>query len=130
MTQLPTDPPFSRYVAMTSFWQKLEQAAAEQAAHDADPLLDRVERTVRGIEAISTNALLDLIGLPNTTGSARRISKTMKSLGYVPMKSRRFMPGGWRDTVTRGWARPVRRARNSVRSVTGTPATSFPVTGG
>jgi hypothetical protein len=93
---------------MLSFMARLEQVAAEQAAHDADPLLNKVERCVRGMEAISTNALLDLIGLPNTTGNARRISRTMQSLGYVPMKSRRFVPGGWRDTVTRGWARPFR----------------------
>ena len=96
---------------MSSFMALLDQAAAE-AAQDADLLLDRVGRTVRGMEAISTAALLDLIGLPNTTGNARRISRTMQSLGYVPMKSRRFMPGGWRDTVTRGWARPMRSSRS------------------
>ena len=96
---------------MLSFMARLEQGAAGQARRDADPLRDKVERCVRGIEAISTNALLDLIGMPVTTGNARRISKTMKSLGYVPMKSRRFMPGGYRDTVTRGWARPLRATR-------------------
>lgn len=32
------------------------------------------------MEAISTNALLDLIGLTNTTGNARRISKTVLGL--------------------------------------------------
>jgi hypothetical protein len=95
---------------MVSFTSRLRQAAAEHAARDADPLLDKVERCVRGIEAISTNALLDLVGLPNTTGNGRRISKTMRCLGYVPMKSRRFMPGGYRDSVTRGWARPIREA--------------------
>jgi hypothetical protein len=48
---------------------------------------------VRGIEAISTAALLDLIGLPNTTGNGRRIAHSMRSLGFVPIKSRPFMPG-------------------------------------
>ena len=33
---------------------------------------------------ISTHALLDLIGLPTTTGNARRISKTMRSAGIYP----------------------------------------------
>jgi hypothetical protein len=60
------------------------------------------------MEAISTAAILDLLGLPKTTGSARRISPTMRSLGFIPIKSRRLMPGGYRDTVTRGWAKPVR----------------------
>lgn len=82
----------------------------------ADPLREKVAAITRGMEAISTAALLDLIGLPNTTGNARRVSKTMQSLGFVPIKSRRFMPGGWRDTVTRGWARPVRSENATVSS--------------
>jgi|SRR5271166_3530224 len=93
---------------MPSFMALLEQAKAEAAARDADPLRDVVEGCVRGMEAISTNALLDLIGLPNTTGNARRVSRTMLTLGFIPLKSRRFMPGGWKDSVTRGWARPLR----------------------
>ena len=60
------------------------------------------------MEGISTFAVLDLVGLPKTTGNARRIGATMRSLGFIPIKSRRLMPGGYRDTVTRGWARPVR----------------------
>ena len=67
---------------------------------------------VRGMEAISTFALLDLLGLPKTTANGRRIAQTMRSLGFVPIKSRRLMPGGYRDTVTRGWARPVRAIPN------------------
>ena len=95
-----------------SWIQKYHQAKAALAETDADPLREKVETLVYGMEAISTNALLDLIGLPNTTGNARRVSKSMQSLGYVPMKSRRFMPGGHRDTVTRGWARPIREVRS------------------
>src|SRR5262249_19547476 len=70
---------------------------------------EKVEATVRGMEAISTVALLDLIGLSKTTGNSRRVAQTMRTLGFVPIKSRRLMPGGYRDTVTRGWARPVRQ---------------------
>jgi hypothetical protein len=91
-----------------SWLLKVHQAKASLAESDADPLREKVETVVRGMKAIGTNALLDLIGLPPTTGNARRISRTMQSLGFVPIKSRRFMPGGWRDTVTRGWARPLR----------------------
>lgn len=94
---------------MLSWTARLEQAKAELAQSESDPLRGKVEATVRGMEAISTAALLDLIGLPTTTGNGRRIAHTMRSLGFVPIKSRRFMRGGYRDTVTRGWARPVRK---------------------
>jgi hypothetical protein len=93
---------------MLSFVERIRQAEAELAEHDADPLRGKVALTVRGMDAVSTVALLDLIGLPNTTGNARRISKTMRALGYIPIKSRRLVPGGWNDTLCRGWARPVR----------------------
>jgi hypothetical protein len=95
---------------MLSFTARLEQAKAELAQSESDPLRGKVEATVRGMEAISTAAVLDLIGLPKTTSNGRRIAHSMRSLGFVPIKSRRFMPGGYRDTVTRGWARPVRES--------------------
>jgi hypothetical protein len=94
-----------------SWMQKLDRAKAELAERDADPVREKLEGIVRGMEAISTASLLDLIGLPPTTGNARRISGTMQSLGFVPIKSRRFLPGGWRSTVARGWARPIRENR-------------------
>jgi hypothetical protein len=87
------------------FLGRLHQVKAELAKRGADPLRGKVEAAVRGMDAVSTVALLDLIGLPTTTGNARRISKTMRALGFVPIKSRRLMPGGYRNTVTRGWAR-------------------------
>jgi len=96
-----------------NFLERLRQAKAETAKRDADPLQRVVEATVRGMEAISTVTLLDLIGLPTTTGNARRVSKTMRSMGFIPIKSRRLMPGGYAGTVTRGWSRPIREPRNS-----------------
>jgi len=96
---------------MLSWTGRIQQAYEQRARHEADPLLEKVSATVRGMDAISTHALLDLIGLPNTTSNARRISKTMKSLGFVPIKSRRLMPGGYRDTVSRGWASPLRQLK-------------------
>ena len=92
---------------MSSFLERLNQARIELAQRDADPLREKMGATVRGLEAISSAALLDLLGLKNTTGNGRRIAPTMRALGFVQIKSRRLMPGGWRDTVTRGWARPV-----------------------
>jgi hypothetical protein len=102
---------------MKSFTALIDEAYQELVRHEADPLLEKVSATVRGMNEISTHALLDLIGLPNTTGNARRISKSMQALGFVPIKSRRLMPGGYRDTVTRGWARPVRTSDQQDRRV-------------
>jgi hypothetical protein len=93
---------------MLSYRERLHQTRAELGARHADPLRGPVEATVRGMDAVSTVALLDLIGLPKSTGNARRVSQTMRSLGFVPIKSRRLMPGGYLNTVTRGWARPLR----------------------
>jgi hypothetical protein len=100
---------------LMSWIETVQRAQAELTKCDADPLREKVEAIVRGMEAVSTVALLDLLGLPKTTGNGRRIAETMRSLGFIPIKSRRLMPGGYRDTVTRGWARPVREVRRRAR---------------
>jgi hypothetical protein len=92
-----------------SFIERLRQAQAELTERDADPFRQRVEDIMGCVgDCASTVALLDLLGLPKTTGNGRRLAMTMRALGFVPIKSRRLMPGGYQDTVTRGWARPVR----------------------
>ena len=96
---------------MVSFVERLEQAHADLAQRDADPLRAKIVAVVRGMEAIGTAPLLDLLGLRKTTGNGRRLAQIMRTLGFVPIKSRRLMPGGYRDTVTRGWTRPVRETR-------------------
>jgi hypothetical protein len=92
-----------------SFLGKLAEARAELEAHHEDPWLKKVEAAVRDMDAISTAALLDLLRAPASTGAARRLAKVMRELAFIPIKSRRLMPGGFRDTVTRGWARPLRQ---------------------
>jgi hypothetical protein len=97
-----------------SLLQRMRQLAAELEQQDADPWRRIIERGVpAGVTSISTVALLDLLGVRTTTGNARRLAKTMRSLGWVGLKSRRLVPGGWRDTEGRGWARPVRKLRQS-----------------
>jgi hypothetical protein len=90
---------------------KLEQARLESLRHRGDPWARTLERAVRDIDAISTVALLDLLGVGATTGNARRLAHTMRLMGFVGIKSRRLMPGGFRDTTIRGWARPFREKR-------------------
>lgn len=59
-------------------------------------------------------APLDLLRVPATTATARRLAAVMRKLDYIPIKSRRLMPGGRAgNTVTRGWARPVRTMKSS-----------------
>jgi hypothetical protein len=91
-----------------SWLGKLERLKAVQAERDVDPLREKVEAAVHGKQAIGTAPLLDLLNMRKTTGNARRISGTMRSLGFVPIKSRRLEPGGYRHTITRGWTRPLR----------------------
>lgn len=93
---------------------KLREARAELEAHHEDPWSKKVAAAVRNKDAISTAALLDLLCVPATTGTARRLATVMRSLNFIPIKSRRLMPGGRAgNTVTRGWARPVRSMKSS-----------------
>jgi hypothetical protein len=87
----------------------MQEAARQVEALQRDPWEARLRRALEGVEAMSTAALLDLLGANPTTSNARRLAGNMRKLGFVAVKTRRFMPGGFRDTVTRGWARPVRR---------------------
>jgi hypothetical protein len=93
---------------------QLAEARAELEARHEDPWRSTVAAAVRDKDAISTAALLDLLRVPATTGTARRLAAIMRALHFIPIKSRRLMPGGRAgNTVTRGWARPVRTTRSS-----------------
>jgi hypothetical protein len=103
---------------------KLAEACAEVEAHHEDPWHKKVAAAVRDKDAISTAALLDLLRVQASTGTARRLAAIMRALHFVPIKSRRLMPGGRAgNTVTRGWARPVRKMKSP-------PATSNSGTAG
>jgi hypothetical protein len=91
-----------------SFLERMREAADQLNAPPPDPWRKIIANAVRDIEVISTAALLDLVGARPTTSNARRLAAIMRELNFVPIQSRRLMPGGFRDTVTRGWARPVR----------------------
>jgi hypothetical protein len=93
---------------------KLREARAELDARHEDPWTKKVAAAVRDKDAISTAALLDLLRVPATTATARRLASIMRALHFIPIKSRRLMPGGRAgNTVTRGWARPVRTMKSS-----------------
>ena len=91
-----------------SLLSKLHDARGQLDAHREDPWRKKVEAAVRGKDTISTAALLDAVCVPATTGTARRLAAIMRDLHFIPIKSRRLMPGGrMGNTVTRGWARPL-----------------------
>lgn len=98
-----------------SFRELLRQARAQALARPADPWRLRLERA-RGklgdddIERVSTQALFDLLELPQktrTAGACRRLATLMRELGWSPIKARGLTPGGFRDQV-RGYARDKR----------------------
>jgi hypothetical protein len=98
-----------------AFLERLARARAELAERSEDPWRSKVEAAVRDRDAISTAALLDLLRAPATTGTARRLAAVMRSLNFIPIKSRRLMPGGRAgNTVTRGWTKPMRPATDSI----------------
>ena len=104
-----------------SWDEKLDEVEAQQAQRSANPWRRALERDLpANVTCISTVALLDLLGLVPTTGNARRIAPTMRSMGFIPLKSRRLMPGGNRGTTIRGWSRPFLSSKNrpSCRSQT------------
>jgi hypothetical protein len=103
---------------MSSWLERLHQARADLDQRREDPWREKLEAAVRGTETIGSAALLDLLRVPATTGNARRLAAIMRTLGFVPLKSRRLLPGGFRDTSVRGWTRPfrgVRPANNQTR---------------
>jgi hypothetical protein len=90
-------------------WVGRMYQAAQQTEQRSDPWKRALERALpANVTSISSSALLDLLDVPHTTGNARVLAKTMRSMGFVGLKSRRLMPGGFRDTTIRGWARPMR----------------------
>jgi hypothetical protein len=97
------------------FIEVLREARAKSAERAANPWRRALERDLpANVTCISTVALLDLLCLAPTTGNARRIAPTMRSMGFIGLKSRRLMPGGNRGTTIRGWARPFLEPKKSI----------------
>jgi hypothetical protein len=97
-----------------SLIERLNRMKAELSEGEIDPWRRALERALpSNVTCTSTVALLALLNFPVTTGNARRLARTMRSMGWVGIKSRRLAPGGWRTTECRGWARPVRTMKSS-----------------
>jgi hypothetical protein len=88
--------------------ERLHHAQAELLATQEDPWRRVLERALPGnVMSMSTVGLLALLDFNATTANARRLARTMRSMGWVGIKSRKLPPGGWRSSECRGWSRPV-----------------------
>lgn len=113
-TRPAADQPRGRWLreAFVSLIGRLHRAKAELSDGENDPWRRALERSLpANLVCTSTVALLALLDFPATTGNARRLARTMRSMGWVGIKSRRLAPGGWRTTTCRGWARPFREMK-------------------
>jgi hypothetical protein len=91
-----------------SFIERMRQVAKEFEAPPPDPWKKTLSGALKGVEGMSTICLLDIVGARHNTSNARRLAGVMRELKFVPIQSRRLMPGGHRSTVARGWVRPMR----------------------
>jgi hypothetical protein len=95
-----------------SLIERLHRATAEKVADQEDPWKRVLERALpASVTSASTVALLALVDFPANTANARRLARTMRSMGWFGLKSRQWAPGGWRSTECRGWSRLVRQAK-------------------
>jgi hypothetical protein len=98
-----------------SFLAKLRTAEAEATRQDTDPLRLRLQRIrgrvdFDGMERISTQALLDVLEVPQrdrTAGTYRHLCKIMVELGWSPTRVRDLNGRGFREQI-RGFCRESR----------------------
>jgi hypothetical protein len=107
-----------------SFISKMLEAAKQFEAPPPDPWKKTLSEALQGVEGMSTVGLLDLVGAQHTTANGRRLAAIMRDLKFIPIQSRRLMPGGHRSTVARGWVRPMRPypVSEKVKPQQGTPS--------
>jgi hypothetical protein len=76
---------------MLSWLEILREGLAEQSERASDPWRRVIERALPAdITAVSTVALCNLLGIRPTTGNARRIARTMRAMGFFPIRSIRL----------------------------------------
>jgi hypothetical protein len=95
-----------------SFWEELQEVKAQACAENAEPWRLRLERLRGkvgddGIERISSQAVFDVLEVPQRNrgaGACRRLAKAMGDLGWSPIKARGLNQRGLREQI-RGYAR-------------------------
>jgi hypothetical protein len=95
--------------------RRQHESAAAEAARPLDPWRLRLERVrgttgFDGLERISTQALMDILEVPQrrrTAGSYRHLATLMVELGWTAVRVRDLTRGGYREQV-RGYVRDAR----------------------
>ena len=88
------------------------RAAGAETAQPVDPWRLRLERVrgttgFDGLERISTQTLMDILGVEQrerSAGSYRHLAKIMSDLGWAAVRVRDFTRGGYKENV-RGYVR-------------------------
>jgi|SRR5215471_9205086 len=101
---------------MLSWWEQMQRAKAQTQAENAEPWRVRLERLRGkvgddGLERISTQAIFDLLEIPQRSrgaGACRRLAKVMTELGWTAVRVRALTRGGYREQV-RGYCRDARQ---------------------
>jgi hypothetical protein len=93
---------------------RIAAIAAEQAADPWLAPLQRVRGKVEfdGLERVSSQTVLDVLGIPQrsrTASTYRRLAKLMLELGWTAVRVRDLTRGGYKEQV-RGYVRDGRRA--------------------
>jgi hypothetical protein len=87
-----------------------EQARKSIAEHPWTTRLRKLKGRVGGdgVERIATNDVFDILELPmrRRPSETVRLSRLMRTLGWLPIRARGLNPGSYRDRV-RGYAREV-----------------------
>jgi hypothetical protein len=101
-----------------SFWEELQeikQQMQQEEQKKVEPWRVRLERLRGkvgddGIERISTQAVFDILEIPQrsrSAGASRRLAKLMTELGWTPARVRDLTCGGYKEQV-RGYCRDAR----------------------
>ena len=96
-----------------SFLEKLREQRLQLEAPD-DPWLAPLQRVrgkveFDGLERLSSQTLLDMLGVPQrsrTAGVYRRLARLMAELGWAAVRVRDLTRGGYKEHV-RGYVRSV-----------------------
>jgi hypothetical protein len=107
-----------------SFWEELQEIKQQMQQEEQKKVepwrvhLERLRGKVSddGVERITTQAVFDILGIPQrsrSAGACRRLAKLMTELGWTAVRVRGLTRGGYREQV-RGYCRdpghnPVRR---------------------
>jgi hypothetical protein len=104
-------PPTPRRSFLQTLRDGAEQARKSTAEHPWIARLRKLKGRVSadGVERIATHDVFDLLEVPmrRRPSETVRLSRLMRTLGWLPIRARGLNPGSYRDRV-RGYAREVR----------------------